>query len=366
MSPVVYVLFEPSVGSYGVAARLYRDTLRAIGFRATVWPYTRPLPRLPTDATVLHAAFGFRFSPLPGVRNIAIPFHEWDRYPPAWSARLNAFDQVWAATPYLAKVLTSSGVSRPVHVVPPALTLAPPRPKTRWSSRGPFRFLFVGEPHFRKGHHLLIEAFRRLDVSAQRATLTIKTSPACAWSADDQRITIIARHWSPAAMGQLYAAHDAFVSASLGEGLGMGVAEAVLASLPVAVNYWGGHTALVTTGGFVRIAHRVMPQPFCSQPDFFAAGQRCAFSAPDSVAEAMDRLLSMNAADRRAQAELALATLRARFGLDVCADRLRRALQDPGEEIADLTMGATGEDARRPRRQRREVRNGNHVRRADH
>lgn len=332
-SAPVFVFTEPSVESYGTIGRLYRDTLRAMGLRVAIAPYPDRPPELPAGSVVLHATLGYRLTPWAGVRNIAVPFHEWTRYPPAWAARLDAFDDVWAATPFLASVLRRSGVSRPIDVVPPALDLQPPLPKTSWTAGRPFRFLFVGEPHFRKGHHLLIEGFRRLRLGPERAVLTLKTSPSCAWRSTDPGIRVIAARWPAARMRRVYAAHDAFVSASLGEGLGLGVAEAMLAGLPVAATKWSGHAALVTPGGYLRIPHRVVPQPYCSRPDFFTPGQACGLASVDAVADAMAALLRMGPRSRAAQARLASAAIRRRFGFEICSRRLHAALA-AGHEVA--------------------------------
>lgn len=325
-SPALFILSEPSVASYGTIGRLYHATFRAMGRRSQVVAYGSPLPAMPRGSIVLHNTLGFRFAPLAGMRNIAVPFHEWNRYPAAWAARLNAFDEVWAASRYLSDVLRQSGVEVPIRVVPPALDLTPPANRVTWTTTAPFRFLFVGEPHFRKGHHLLIEGYRRLDAGPRRATLTLKTAADCAWSVSEPGITRVATRWPAARMRRLYAEFDGFISASLGEGLGLGVAEAMLAQVPVATNRWGGHTALLAPDGYVRIAHRVVDQPFCSRPDFYAPGQQCALSSPDAVAAAMATMLSMTARQRREMAARASAVVRERFGFDVCSRRLGAAL----------------------------------------
>lgn len=326
MPPPIVILSEPSVASYGAIGALYRDTFHAMGLPATLAAYPAHLPRVARGSVVLHNTLGFRFTPIAGARNIAVPFHEWSRYPAAWAARLNAFDEVWAASDHLVTVLRTSGITVPVRLLPPALDLRPPLPRTTWSGGRPFRFLFVGEPHFRKGHHLLIEGFRRLGRRPSHVTLTLKTAADCPWQVADAGITRVASRWSTARMRRLYADHDAFVSASLGEGLGLGVAEAMLARVPVATNAWGGHTSLLSPGGFMPIPHRVVDQPFCSRPEFYAPGQQCALSSPEAIAEAMERLLSLPARTRRAMALQGSATVRGRFGLAVVAPRLRSAL----------------------------------------
>lgn len=327
MTGPIVILSEPSVASYGTIGALYHDTFRAMGVRSTlgVYPEAR-LPRASRGAVVLHNTLGFRFSPLPGAINVAVPFHEWSRYPAEWVARLNRFDEVWAASAYLAGVLRRSGVTVPVRFAPPALDLHPPRPKRAWSAHRPFRFLFVGEPHFRKGHHLLIEGFRRAFATSGLATLTIKTAPGCTWTVPDPRIRVIGERWSHHRMARLYGSHDGFVSASLAEGLGLGVAEAILARVPVAANCWGGHASLLAEGGYVKVAHRVVPQPYCSRPDFYAPGQQCALSSPDAVATAMERMVRMSPWDRERQAGRARAHVERRYGFRAASARLRAAL----------------------------------------
>jgi glycosyltransferase involved in cell wall biosynthesis len=327
MAQPIFIFSEPTMASYGTVGALYQATFQAMGIRSLLAPYpSSRVPRVPRGSIVLHSTFGFRFDPIPGARNIAVPFHEWSRYPARWAKRLNRFEQVWAASDFLRNVLRTSGVSTPVGFVPPALDLDPPRSKRSWSAHRPFRFLFVGEPHFRKGHHLLIEGFRRLTSGNRAATLTIKTSPNCAWKVDDANIRLIAEEWPLDRLWHLYESQDGFVSASLGEGLGLGVAEAMLARLPVATNRWGGHASLVVPDGYVRIPHRVVPQPFCSQPDFFAPGQQCALSSPEAIASAMQQMMTMSARAREQQAECARSHVAKRFGFAPASARLRAAL----------------------------------------
>lgn len=343
MVPPIVIFSEPSVPSYRRIGELYRDTFRAMGIRATVAPYPERPPQVPRGSIVLHNTLGYRFVPWPGVRNVAVPFHEWDRYPTAWVRRLDAFDEVWAATRFLASTLRRSGVGAPIRVLPPALDLHPTPVKRTWTAGSPFRVLFVGEPHFRKGHHLLIEAVRRLRLSPRHLTLTLKTSPDCAWMVSEPGVRRIASRWSRTRLRDLYASHDAFVSASLGEGLGLGVAEAMLAGLPVATHRWGGHADLVTLGGYVRVPHRVVPQVFCSKPEFYAPDQRCALTSPDTIAEAIRRLMGMSASARERQARCASEAIRRRFGMAICAQRLWPALAgahevDVNEEIPNLDI----------------------------
>ena len=322
--PVV-ILNESTVASYGTIGRLYAMTLTRMGISCVSAPY--PLaspPRAPRGALVLHNTLGFRFTPIRGAINIAVPFHEWSRYPEAWSERLNRFDAVWAASRHIRDLLVRSGVTVPIAFAPPALDLERRPPARRPGPHRPFRFLFVGEPHFRKGHHLLVEGFRRLRAGGRRrATLTIKTSPDCVWTVPDRDVRVIAARWPRRRLLDLYRTHDAFVSASLGEGLGLGVAEAILSGVPVVTNRWGGHRSLLTTGGFHPIAYRETAQPFCSRPDFFAPGQRCALATPAQVAAAMADAMDATPTARNRQTARAETFVRRRFGFDAASRRLR-------------------------------------------
>jgi glycosyltransferase involved in cell wall biosynthesis len=331
MPPRILILSEPTVASYGTIGVLYRDTFERLGLPCEMRPY--PLterPRAPRGSIVLHATLGFRFTPVPGAVNIAVPFHEWSRYPAEWGERMSGFDAVWAASRHIAEVLQRSGVGVPLRFAPPALDLTPPPRKRSWRGHRPFRFLFIGEPHFRKGHHLLIAGFQLLGASRRTAVLTIKTSADCPWRVSDPNVDVIAARWSRDRLLGLYRTSDAFVSASLGEGLGLGVAEAMLAGLPVATNQWGGHRSLLAPGGYVRIAHRVTPQPFCSKPEYFAPGQACALSSPEAIAEAMEQLLTMTAHARQVQAGVAARHVTERFGIGAVGVRLRAALESAG------------------------------------
>ena len=111
-----------------------------------------------------------------------------------------------------------------------------------------------------------------------------------------------------------YRNHDLYVTASLGEGLGLPVAEAILAGVPVAATYWGGHESLLHPLAFYRIPHRVVPQPFCSAPEFYAPGQRCAYADPQAIAVTLCRAARGSATDRRKMATQARVALIAKYG----------------------------------------------------
>ena len=92
--------------------------------------------------------------------------------------------------------------------------------------------------------------------------------PSCEWKSPRDDIILIKEEWSREKLLAEYENHDCFVSTSLAEGLGLPIAEAIMAELPVCTNYWGGHKSLLTLEGFVEIEHEEIIQPFTSEPAF--------------------------------------------------------------------------------------------------
>ena len=267
---------------------------------------------------------GPRFETIEGAFNIALPAHEWSRYPRRWVERLNGFDQVWVTSGHVRAVLSDSGVEAPILFAPPALDMDRIPMKTGWAADGPFRFFSCGEAHFRKGFHLLMEGFTRAFPEPGEAALTIKTSPGCRWEPPREDITIVTDTMSREPMLAMYADHDVYVTASLGEGLGLPVAEAVTAMVPVAANFWGGHASLLAKGAFFEIPGEVVPQLFCSDPSYYASGQMCVYSAPEKISETLRSAARSSAEERKQMAERSREHLVGVYGAAVAGKRIGR------------------------------------------
>jgi glycosyltransferase involved in cell wall biosynthesis len=334
--PQVFLLVDGAVSSYSHILNLYYRTLntgsglRLGHVRRWRWPATpvqwRALATRARGHVVVQTCLGFNFRPIRDAINVAVPLHEWSHCPSAWIRRLDGFDEIWAVSRHVASVVRRGGVRTPVHFVPPGLDVERYPAKASYHVRGSFRFLFCGAPHFRKGHHLLIEAFLEAFPREPGVRLTLKTSPGCQWKSPDARITLIRKDLSRPALLRLYANHDAFVSASLGEGLGLGVAEAILAGVPVATHDWGGHRDLLTPGGYLDVPRRIVDQPYCSLPELYSAGQKCALTDVEDLAVAMRTMVSADHRWRRSLAERARAGLVGRYGVDRSRARLARRL----------------------------------------
>lgn len=321
-APVVF-LVDMDRGSYAQAATLYESAFTAAGFIVETRRYEGTHDDL-AGRWVVHHTIGPLFRPVAGARNTAVVFHEWSRYPAGWLATLNRFDSLWAPSRHVETILRESGAAAALHYVPPPLVGAGAAAPSRPAAGRPFRFLAVGEPHFRKGFHLLMEGFQQAFPSIGHATLTLKVSAACTWDSPRADIVLVRERLTDAQMDALYDAHDALVSASLGEGLGLPLAEAVDRHLPVAANLWGGHTDIIASDTAWPIAHSVVPQLFCSAPAYYADGQQCAYSSPRDIASTLRAIVEALPDERVRRAEGARLALRRGHDLATAAAHVRQ------------------------------------------
>ena len=297
-------------GSYEIIGKLFQDTLKNIGEVEHVPTPTNLKERAihskrALGGVVFHNTLGESFITLDGYYNIALPAHEWSEYPMNWIKLLNQFDEVWTTTDHVLEVLKRGGLNVPIFKLPPALDTESIPTKQNWNLSEKPKFFFVGEPHFRKGHHLLMQGFMKAFPETGSALLTIKTSPSCEWKSPRDDIILIKEEWSREKLLAEYENHDCFVSTSLAEGLGLPIAEAIMAELPVCTNFWGGHKSLLTGGGFIEIPHEEIIQPFTSDPAFYAENQKCAYSSPVRVKNALEQFLKTTPAERKEIARIA-------------------------------------------------------------
>ena len=301
------ILTDYHRGSYEIIGNLFQNTLQQLGeVRNLPTPMSlkerRDLALGLKGGIVFHNTLGDQFIPIKDCYNIAMPLHEWSEYPNEWIKLLNQFDEVWTTTDHIQEVLKRGGLTVPVIKLPPALDSEDITEKKNLGVSDKPRFLFVGEPHFRKGHHLLIQGFIKAFPQAGSALLTIKTSPSCGWDSPRDDIILIKEKWSREKLLAEYSNHDCFVSASLAEGLGLPIAEAIMAKLPICTNFWGGHKSLLTRGGFIEIEHEEIIQPFTSDPAFYAENQKCAHSSPQEIAKSMKLFNNTSLSERKKMA----------------------------------------------------------------
>ena len=311
----VHFYYDGTLPGHSYAARSYARALRSRDFDVdevdTTGQRWRSLSAsaLQPGGLVIQCFIPPDLRPVEGSANIAVVYHEWDRIPRAWVEKLSHFQQVWVSSDYLESVLRVSGFQGDIHSIPVPIDVFSYKQKTNWAAGEPFRFLSVGEWHFRKGFHLLFEAFGRAFPQPGEAELHIKTTPGTAYAPDRPDIRIIADRLSDAGMRQLFASYDAYATTTLAEGFGLPVAEAMAAGLPVLAPNWSGLTEFCGEGRTLDLPFSLHPQPFCSSPDYYAPGQQCAIVDIEAAAEAMREIAGAKASYRQALAERALSHL---------------------------------------------------------
>jgi len=326
-------------GSYKIIGELFEDSLKEFG-QITQKPTSKKSELISASEKqsscliVLHNTLGDSFNPLPECYNIGLPAHEWSEYPRKWIGHLNKFNEIWATTDHVRELLTRGGLQVPAYKLPPALDREIITVKKDWQIKGLPKFLFIGEPHFRKGHHLLMEGFIKAFPNCGEAILTIKTSPSCDWESPREDIFLIKEDWSRERLLSEYSKHDCFVSASLAEGLGLPIAEAIMAELPICTNYWGGHRCLLHNNDFIRIEHEEIIQPYSSKPEFFADGQKCAYSSPRSISNALKHFVKQKAETKQKMSLSLKNHFLKTYGTEPAANKIKARLSKISAKIS--------------------------------
>ena len=250
--------------------------------RATEMPLGHPF------VNVLHVP-GYAAVRVQGASaNVIRTMFETDSIPPDWVGRLNQMDEVWVPTSFNVETFAAAGVTAPIHVVPGGVdaTLFRPglRPLRIPGVRGTV-FLSIFEWAFRKGWDVLLSAWADAFGPDDDVSLVLRTSAVTGSVGEtppiDQRIdahlellgkgradvapiVVLEHPLSLADLPRLYAAADAYVSASRGEGWGRPILEAMACRIPVVATRWSGNldfmdddnSILLDIEGLQAIDHR--------------------------------------------------------------------------------------------------------------
>ena len=186
-----------------------------------------------------------------------------DRIPTRWVEPCNAMDEVWVPSHFNRETFVASGVApEKVRVLPPGVDtklFRPGRVPLRIPHLRGFNFLCVTNLHDRKGTELLLQAFLQEFKTDDDIALVLKVSPQkdnpidfeaeLAFFIEKQAsllleksptVIFIDEFLPQSEMPSLYAAADAFVLPTHGEGCGRVLLEALASELPVITTRWGG------------------------------------------------------------------------------------------------------------------------------
>lgn len=242
----------------------------------TLWQLTKPQPQ-PNSIFVFHhppadhvgrdLAATWRAA-YPGMsRYICNSMFETDRIPASWVDALNGMDEVWVPTQFNRQTYTRAGViPQKIRTIPygidPKLFTTQVSPRRDLFSPHKFNFISVFEWTRRKGWEILLKAFLDEFAPSENVALNLvvyrgtgtngQTNPAeqahqfiraqLGYSLDQiPTINFIEAAFSHQQIPALYAAADAFVLPSHGEGWGMPYMEAMAMGLPTIGTCWSGN-----------------------------------------------------------------------------------------------------------------------------
>lgn len=187
---------------------------------------------------------------------------EIDGLPDEWVRQANQLDEIWAPSHFNAETFRSSGVARPIHVVPLGVDpnyFHPQIAARRMSQR--FTFLSVFEWGERKAPEVLLRAFHAAFGPRDDVALVLKVDnrdpdidvaraiAGLGLPADGPRVALLLNQDLPAyQLGSLYRSADCFVLPTRGEGWGMPILEAMACGLPVIATDWSAPTEFLREG----------------------------------------------------------------------------------------------------------------------
>jgi glycosyltransferase involved in cell wall biosynthesis len=300
---------------------------------------------LPASAVAVHHLVGGGGAPQrPDGPCVARTMFETDGLPAAWRASLLAFDEVWVPTEFNRESFERGGLpAESLHVLPQTLDFdlfAPgAAPLDLFTGREHERrgAVFLSSFDFtdRKGWDVLLEAWARAFAPGDDACLVLKCLALHVPEAElrariDARlrgrrtapVVLFTRLLRTEELPRLYAAADAFVLASRGEGWGRPSMEALAMGLPTIGTRCSGHLAFMHDGNSFLVDGRYVPVPDGAQghTDLYR-GHRWFEPDPDSLAAALQEV-ARDPDGARARAATARAELRDRFGPGPVAARL--------------------------------------------
>ncbi len=219
-------------------------------------PGSPPLPHV-ADVEVRHQ-WPPDLSPASGGRLAVIQPWEFGAIPTDWVAPLREnVDELWVPSEFVRRMYLGAGLDeRQVVTIPNGVDLerfSPEGARSELDGATGLRFLFVGGLIWRKGHDVLLAAWRRAFAGRDDVTLVVKDvgvggvyrngdrddMRAYAAAGELPRVQLIEDELSGEELAALYRACDLLVHPYRGEGFAMPVLEAMACGLPVVVTDGG-------------------------------------------------------------------------------------------------------------------------------
>lgn len=267
----------PRLAKAGVPVRAHSITRSSQEFVASLAPAMRQeLERLLTNhvgqrrVSVMHfPAYAFERDP-GALANIGRVMFETDRLPEGWAGKCNLMDEIWVPTDFNMQTFAEAGVEPAKLVkIPGGIDLQLYNPENvtplDMPGRRGYNFLSIFEWHYRKGWDVLLRAYIEEFKPDEDVCLIMRTYPMASADRTDSAkqvqeyirefvegelgrefdsipdMLLIDSQLPVHAMPALYAAADAFVLPSRGEGWGRPYMEAMAMGLPTIGTRWSGN-----------------------------------------------------------------------------------------------------------------------------
>lgn len=222
------------------------------------------------------------------VANIGRTMFETDGVPPDWVIKCNTMDEIWIPSQFNIETFAQAGVNREkLFVIPGGIDtkmFAADLTPMSWPDKKGYNFLSVFEWMYRKGWDVLLKAYLTEFSKKDDVALILKiNTPSFTTFENVQRqmaqfinslrlnmenipaVILINKHLTSKEMASLYAACDAFVLPSRGEGWGRPYMEAMATGLPTIGTRWSGqlefmndeNSYLIDINGLQTVPHNV-------------------------------------------------------------------------------------------------------------
>ena len=268
--------------------------------------------------------------------------------PRRWQLALDALDEIWVPSHFVADAIKQIAPQKPVYVVPALVDVEtyPTQPTVdplpQFAGRTVVFFMYdVGSTHARKNPCAVVEAFKKASVDHPDATLVIKINNGPLWPESVERVKkaaegmanvlILQEIFSTAMMRNLLARIDIAVSLHRSEGFGLLMAEAMAAGKPVIATGWSGNLDFMNNECSVLVDYKLVP---VEDPQHLYDKYDAPWAEPDvdQAAQALRRLLG-DPAERQRLGQAARRYVQSCFARQTCLRLLPesfwQSLEDP-------------------------------------
>jgi glycosyltransferase involved in cell wall biosynthesis len=317
----------------------------------------RQLARTTSGPTVAvhHAIPTGRSIAVDGAVNVTRTMFETDRIPARWVPELLERDEIWVPSRFNVETFRRAGIPESkLRVVGGTLDfdLFAPGVEPLAIDRRDDEVVFLTNFDFseRKGWRTLVRGWAAAFAADDPVRLVLKVGSfprdgaytrervdaflreVTAGTLDRVApISLVTETLAPEDMPRLYAAADAFVMPTRGEGWGRPFMEAMAMGLPTIASRWSAQLEFMRDDTTWLVDGEIVPVPIDGEPYFGAANGHHWFDADVDVLAAVMREIAGDLVAARARAAGARADLIDRFGQQATADRIAAAADDAWE-----------------------------------